>query len=155
MFSPALATGQVAHFMDLALIDQAVVDFTGANIGAIGGARAPVDRRLRLSSCSTPRALIFYGRKQDSLQVSCPDAGSWSIFVTLTKAASAPKTQTLVAKGDRVSIAIEGRGFSVLQTGQALEGGAEGEWIRVVLPENGETIRARVERPGRVVIPLG
>src|SRR6478609_6219167 len=46
--APALAAG----FADPAAIDRAVAAFTGAPIGTPGGARTPVDRRLRLAACN-------------------------------------------------------------------------------------------------------
>lgn len=149
------ASAQDARFADPAAIDRAVAGYTGAEVGIAGGARAPVDRRLRLVACAAPLSIAPYGRKQDSLQVSCPDAGGWRIFVPLSQSTQSAAVQVLIAKGDSVTIAIEGRGFSIAQTGRALESGAEGDWIRVAPPGKGETIRARVDRPGRVVIPVG
>ena len=151
--SPAV-NAQSGAFVDPAAIDKAVLEFTGKPIGAAGGARTPVDRRLRLASCFSPLRLVLFGRRQDSIQVSCPDAGGWRIFVALTRAAAAPAAKALIAKGDRVTIAVEGRGFSVVQSGKALEAGGVGDWIKIAPPGKSETIRARVERPGRVVIPI-
>ena len=69
-----------------------------------------------------------------------------------------------VNKGDAVSIAVTGDGFTVSQPGEALEGGPIGGWIRVrpvksggaaaSFAGNGETLRAQVVRPGTVAIPL-
>ncbi len=153
--TPSIAIAQSARFTDPASIDRAVADYTGTPMGTVGGARSPVDRRLRLTACRSALVLAPYGRRQDSLQVTCPDAGGWRIFIPLIKTAANVSTQVLISKGDQVSIAIEGRGFSVVQTGRALESGVMGDWIRVAPPGKGETIRARIERPGRVVIPIG
>ena len=148
---PALAQGA---FADAASIDRAVVDFTGAPVGTPGGAGAPVDRRLRLAACSGPLALAFYGSRRDSVRVECPDAGGWRIFVALRAAASVAPAAQLIARGDMVSIVVAGGGFSVTQSGEAMEGGAQGEWIRVKPPGSAEPVRAQVVRPGRVNIPL-
>ncbi len=45
--APALAQG----FQDTKLLDKAVAGFTGHLIGEDGGARTPIDARLKLASC--------------------------------------------------------------------------------------------------------
>ncbi len=149
--SPALAQSAVA---DLAEIDRAVARFTGAPIGAPGGAAMPVDRRLRLAPCRAPLALGWYGPRRDTVEVSCPVAGGWRLYVPLAgvaQSAAAP----LVARGDAVTITVSGEGFAVSQPGEALEAGGEGEWIKVrgVNPK-APVLRARVLRPGLVGIDL-
>lgn len=147
---------QSQQFTDPALVDQEVSRFTGVPIGQTGGARSQIDRRLRLVRCQRPLDLALYGTQQNSVAVSCPDPSGWRIFVPLL-AAAAPTgaaVQELVSRGDNVSIAIEGRGFSVAQSGEAMESGGAGDWIRVKPPGKAEAIRARIERPGKVVIPL-
>ena len=153
--APVLAQGD--DFADPAEIDRAVERFTGAPIGVPGGAARPVDRRLRLAECRAPLALGWHGTRQDTVEVSCPDAGSWRIFVAVAgniAANAAVRTAPLVARGDSVSIIVRGQGFSVAQTGEALEAGAKNEWIRIRPPGGAEPLRARVERPGLVVLPL-
>ena len=66
--------------------------------------------------------------------------------------ARAEKPVEIVARGDLVSIVVEGPGFMVQQSGEAMEAGAQGEWIRVRPSGTRETLRARIEEPGRVVI---
>ena len=149
--SPALAQSAVA---DLAEIDRAVARFTGAPIGVPGGAAMPVDRRLRLAPCRAPLALGWYGTRRDTVEVSCPVAGGWRLYVPLAgvaQSAAAP----LVARGDAVTITVSGEGFAVSQPGEALEAGGEGEWIKVrgVNPK-APVLRARVLRPGLVGIDL-
>jgi len=152
--APAHAQGS-ASFADPALIDRAVEQFTGAPIGVTGGAAQPVDRRLRLASCQAPLSLGWHGSRQDSVLVECPDAGSWRIYVPVAKAsAAATKQAMLVARGDAVNILVRGTGFSVTQTGQAMEAGGKDDWIRVKPPGGAEPVRAQVERPGLVIIPL-
>lgn len=153
---PALAEGSGA-FIDPAQIDRAVEQFTGAPIGVAGGAARPVDRRLRLAQCRSPLALGWHGTRQDAVRVECPDSGSWRIFVAIGgggTAGPAARMAPLVARGDAVSIVVRGPGFSVTQSGEALETGAQGEWIRVRPPGGSEPLRAQVARPGQVVIPL-
>ena len=80
--SALFATAAVAATTDLDMIDRAVVDFTGSQIGQPGGARLPVDRRLKLTPCRTPLELSWFGRDQRSVQVACPTAG-WKIYVAV------------------------------------------------------------------------
>ena len=78
-----LATGAAAASpMDLTIIDRAVADFTGAEVGQPGGAKLPVDRRLRLANCESPLDMQWFGRDQRSVQVVCPGAG-WRIYVAV------------------------------------------------------------------------
>ncbi len=152
------ASGQSA-FADLGAIDAAVEAFTGAPAGAIGGARMPVDRRLRLARCSRDLALSFHGNRIDMLSVACPDPGSWRIFVALNSASASPvaasraqQATPVIARGDMVSIVVEGPGFSVQQAGEAMEAGALGDWIRVRPAGTRESLRGRIEAPGKVTI---
>lgn len=142
-------------FMDHAAIDQEVSRFTGAAIGTQGGARTPVDRRLKLASCQSSLALEWYGNAQDTVLVRCPDAGGWRIFVPLTGGQAAAPAQDVVSRGEVVSIAVSGRGFTLSRQGEAMEAGAIGEWIRVrPAGTREEPIRAQVLQPGRVGMDL-
>lgn len=149
--APALAQSAIA---DLAVIDRAVAQFTGVPQGAPGGAAMPVDRRLKLSPCRVPLAIGWYGTRRDTVEVACPVAGGWKLYVPLTgiaQAAAAP----LITKGDMVTITVSAEGFAVSQPGEALEAGAEGTWIKVrTVNPNALTLRARVIRPGVVGIDL-
>ncbi len=147
------AAAQSEASADLDQIDREVAAFTGAAIGTSGGARAPVDRRMRLARCAAALQLSPYGIRQDSVSVQCP--GSWRIFVPLSRGTEAGGGADLVGRGDRVSIVLEGRGFSVTQSGEAMEAGGEGDWIRIKPPGASEPIRAKVVSPGRVTIPAG
>lgn len=156
-----LATAAAAATpMDLSMIDRAVADFTGAEIGQPGGAKLPVDRRLRLASCQSPLDLQWFGRDQRSVQIACPSAG-WRIYVAVDNggggASHAVQTygETLVHRGEAVSIQVRGGGFTLTRQGSAMEDGAQGEWIKVrATGERTETIRAMVIRPGQVGIEL-
>ena len=149
--APALAAG----FADPAAIDRAVADFTGSAIGAPGGARTPVDRRLRLAACGSGLAVEWYGRTRDTVLVRCPEQGGWRLFVPLTSGASQQGGADVVSRGEMVTITVRGSGFTLSRQGEALEAGAVGEWIRVK-PANkgGEPLRAQVVRPGVVGMEL-
>lgn len=157
LFATSLAA---AAPMDLSMIDRAVADFTGAEIGQPGGAKLPVDRRLRLATCQTPLDLQWFGRDQRSVQIACPGAG-WRIYVAVDNGAGGGTRtaqvygETLVHRGEAVSIQVRGGGFSLTRQGSAMEDGAQGEWIKVrAVGERTETLRAMVLRPGQVGIDL-
>jgi flagella basal body P-ring formation protein FlgA len=143
-------------YTDPAAIDRAVAAFTGAEPGTPGGARSPVDRRLRLAPCAGPLAVSWHGSARSAVRVECPGPESWRIFVAVTggEAAVPGRAQApAVRRGDAVTIMVRGRGFSVQQPGEALEGGVIGEWIFVRTARKAEPLRARIERPGLAVIP--
>jgi flagella basal body P-ring formation protein FlgA len=149
--APAFAQSAIA---DLAAIDRAVAQFTGVPQGAPGGAAMPVDRRLKLSPCRVPVAIGWYGTRRDTVEVACPMAGGWKLYVPLVGTAQAVAAP-LIAKGDAVTITVSAEGFAVSQPGEALEAGAEGAWIKVrTVNPNAPTLRARVIRPGVVGIDL-
>lgn len=150
--APASAQGSYA---ELAGIDQAVADFTGLPIGAPGGAAAPVDRRLKLLRCGVRLALSWYGSQNDSVQVDCPVAGGWRLYVPIASKGSGVAAPAAIARGDAISISVNGDGFAVAQPGEALESGPIGAWIKVrTLGANAQPMRARVLRPGQTGIDL-
>lgn len=149
--APTLAAG----FHDLSSIDRAVERFTGAPLGSEGGARTPVDRRLKLAQCPTPVALEWYGSGNRTVLVRCPVSGGWRLFVPIAASQAAAPARPVIARGEMVSIAVQGSGFTVSRQGEALEAGAVGDWIRVrPAGEKREAIRARVIQPGRVGMDL-
>ena len=148
------ARGQ-SGFADLAALDRAVAGFTGADIGQQGGAILPVDRRLRLAPCAQSPELGWRDSRPETVLVQCPAPGGWHIFVPVRAVGGGPLA---VARGEVVTIAVTGEGFSVSQSGEALDGGAVGEWIRVRSVKEGsargDAIRARIVRPGEVEVLL-
>lgn len=150
--SPAQASG----FTDPAMIDRAVAAFTGAEPGTPGGARLPADRRLRLAACAAPLAVAWHGPARTSVSVECAGPQSWRIFVAVDGGGAAAPGRAVapaVKRGDALTIMVRGRGFSVQQAGEAIEGGMVGDWIFVRTARKAEPLRARIERPGLAVIP--
>lgn len=135
-----------APFADLAVIDHAVMGFSG------GGA-TPVDRRLRLDRCALPLALSWRTQRHDTVIVECPGAGGWRLFVPVT-ASAAGAAPPAINRGDAVTIAVAGAGFNVSQPGEAMESGIVGSWIRVRSAARGQPMRAQIVRPGIVSVPL-
>lgn len=157
--TPAMA--QESRYADPAHIDAEIAAFTGATIGAPGGARHPVDRRLRLAQCTQPLALAWHGRGADMVRVECHVGAGWRVFVPVNRGSTtasganvASQPQIVVERGQVMTIVVEGRGFAVSQQGEALEDGAIGSWIRIRPEGNREVIRAQIRTPQRAVIPL-
>lgn len=164
-FALGLALIATAGFADLDAIDREVAAFTGVPVGVPGGAAMPVDRRMRLRTCNTRLAVSWNGLRRDSVVVQCPETGGWRIYVQVIGQAFAPAAAPAlpaVSRGDAVTIAVQGEGFTVSQPGEALEGGPVGGWIRVrtvsaaAMPGGAgkDTLRAQIVRPGMVAIPL-
>lgn len=143
-------------YADLAAVDRAVAQFTRAPQGNPGGAALPVDRRLRLAPCRVPLSTAWYGSRQDTVEVSCPVAGGWKLYVPLTGGGNAAVAAApIITRGDAVTITVSGQGFAVSQGGEALESGAAGAWIKVRgLGAGAPVLRAKVLRPGVVGMDL-
>lgn len=153
LLAPGAAWAQ--SYSDLPAIDRAVAAFAGAAIGQPGGAAQPVDRRMHLAGCAAPLALSWYGSRRDTVLVQCPDPASWRIFVPLVASAAPGNDKPAVLRGESVTIAVTGEGFSVSQAGEAMEPGAVGAWIRVrAASANAQPIRARIIRPGLVAVEM-
>lgn len=155
--APLLAAPSAAVFADPAMIDGEVARFTGVALGAPGGAAQGVDRRLKLAACRNPLSLGWYAGRRDTVLVQCPDPASWRLFVPVLQASPATSGGApAVLRGEAVTIALAGDGFTVSQPGQALEQGGVNDWIRVkTSAANAEPLRARVVRPGLVRVDLG
>ncbi|PKP89212.1 MAG: hypothetical protein CVT77_18400 [Alphaproteobacteria bacterium HGW-Alphaproteobacteria-16] len=148
---PAQASG----LTDPAAIDRAVIAFTGSEIGQPGGPRMAADRRLQLAACAAPLTVDWHSPARSAVRVECTGPNSWRIFVAVNAALAAADKPALPAikRGDALTIMVRGRGFSVQQSGEAIEGGAVGDWIFVRTTRKAEPLRARIERPGLAVIP--
>lgn len=158
-----LAAVASASFADLDAIDRQVAAFTGAPAGEMGGASTPVDRRLRLQPCRAGVALSWRTPAQDSVVVQCGDPSGWRLFVPVRSAGPAGQGGAVaITRGDAIAIAVSGDGFTVSQPGEAMDSGPVGGWIRVrpasvpagSLAARSQVMRARIERPGLVSVPL-
>ncbi|BDI60085.1 flagella basal body P-ring formation protein FlgA [Qipengyuania nanhaisediminis] len=145
--------GGDSRFTDPAAIDDAVTSFTGSAIGSVGGARVPADRRLRLAACEGPLDVAWHGRARTSVAVACPGPVPWRIFIATRAGEAGPAARPEIARGDPITVQLRGRGFSVQQTGEAMEPGRVGEWIAVRTARDAAPVRAQIERPGLVIIP--
>jgi flagella basal body P-ring formation protein FlgA len=141
-------------------LDLAVQRFTGNALGAPGGAAAPIDRRLRLSSCGGDVRVSWRTMRRDTVILECPVGAGWKLFVPVVPtnavmgAETAVQTASLaVAKGDVVTIEVKGTGFTISQGGQAMEAGPVGSWIKIKAAGKGEVLTCQVLRRGLVSMP--
>lgn len=141
-----------SNYIDPVQIDRAVEAFTGIATGEPGGARNPADRRLRLASCPSPLATRWHGAPGRTVRVSCEDVPGWQVFVGLQAIPRAARVTPAIKRGDRVTVAVRGRGFTIQQPGEATEPGRPGEWIAIRMSQGRKTVSARIERAGLVVI---
>lgn len=143
-------------YTDPAAIDRAVEQFTGIPTGQIGGARQAADPRLRLAHCPAPLTLDWYGQNRSSVSVRCEGPQPWRIFVQTRPAPASAPAAPVIERGDPVTVLVRGRGFSVQQSGEAMEKGHVGDWIAIRMASGSNRdatpVRARVERPGLAVI---
>lgn len=158
--APAIAQGP---FQDTAALDRAVADFTGRPLGSEGGARTPVDARLKLATCST---LMMKWRQDnhDAVVISCAHP-EWRIFVPvvlapvaapLPPAPAAPvaaKPDYVIKRGDPVSVEVNTDGFAVTRDGIAMTDAAAGARLLVDVAGPKKPIQAIALEPGRATLP--
>ena len=154
-------------FQSTTLIDKAVAGFTGRAIGDDGGARTPVDTRLKLTTCGMV-TLNWRTPAHDSVVVACPDP-EWRIYVPVRIAApaivaasplaSAPpaaaKPAIVIKRGDPVSVAAGSDGFAVTRDGIAVNDAAAGQRLLIKVQDGKPPIQAVAVEPGKAVIPGG
>ena len=98
--------------------------------------------------------LSWYGAARKAVQVRCPAAAGWTLYVPVAAPATASEA-ALIRRGDAVTIMVGGDGFAVSQPGEALEPGARGDWIKVRgLSAKAPVLRGQVVRPGLINVEL-
>ncbi len=162
------ATPAVAQsFQSTTLIDKAVAEFTGHATGDDGGARTPVDARLKLATCPMV-TMSWRTPAHDSVIVACPDPG-WRIYVPIRAAASAVGRQAplaltspsaagpaiVIKRGDPVSVSAGSAGFEIMRDGIALGDAAVGQRLLIRVQEGKPPIQAVAAEPGKALIPGG
>jgi flagellar basal body P-ring formation protein FlgA len=164
LLAPLLAGGAIA-FQDTAGLDRAVAAFTSRPVGAEGGARTPIDPRLRLAQCSTV-ALAWRTEAHDAVVVSCsgPD---WRIFVPVIRPASAApptatarpamvvaaKAEPVIRRGDPVVIEAGSNGFSISREGVAMGDAPPGGRFLVKVEDAKGPVQAIAIEPGHATLP--
>jgi flagella basal body P-ring formation protein FlgA len=161
--SPALAAG----FQSTVALDRAVASFTGHPAGAEGGARTPVDPRLKLSACPMI-AMAWRTEGHDAVVVSCsgPEPGqSWRVFVPVLRATAAPaavaaagiaapaKGPPVIRRGDPVLVEAGSDGFSITREGIAMGDAAEGARFLLKVDDAKGPVQAVAVESGRATLP--
>ncbi len=156
------ATAQIA-FQDNQAIDRGVAAFTGKPIGSEGGARAPVDARLKLAACPMV-SMAWRADNHDSVVVTCtgPD---WRVYVPVlvsptpvqapaaAPAAVAAKPQIVIKRGDPVTIEAGTPGFSISRDGVAMTDAAAGGRLLVDVDGPKKPVQAIAVGVGRATLP--
>ncbi len=165
LLAAAPAGGAIA-FQDTSGLDRAVAAFTSRPIGAEGGARTPIDPRLRLAQCSTV-ALAWRTEAHDTVVVSC-NGPDWRIFVPVIRPASAPpptatavrptivaavKAEPVIRRGDPVVIEAGSNGFSISREGVAIGDAPPGGRFMVKVDDAKSPVQAIALEPGRATLP--
>ena len=159
--SPAAAQ----DFQSTQMLDAVVQQFTGQQIGQVGGARAAVDKRLKLQSCPAPQ-LEWRSPAQDAVVIRCMSP-VWRIFVPvnaapkpvappIVAAAAAPaaqKVQPVIRRGDLVTVEVGAAGFSITRDGLAMNDAAPGARIAIKVDEKKPPVQAIALEPGRAKLP--
>jgi flagella basal body P-ring formation protein FlgA len=152
-------------FQDTKLLDKAVAGFTGHLIGEDGGARTPVDVRLKLAPCPMV-TMAWHTDRHDAVVVSCP-APQWRMFVAIKQATPPPvapslvvvtpsptaKPEIVIKRGDPVTIVAGDDGFSVTRDGVAAGDAPIGGRVLVRVEQNKPPIQTIVVEPGKVTLP--
>lgn len=160
------------NFQSTPLLDTVVGQFTGQPIGAMGGARAPVDNRLKLASCPAPQ-LEWHTDAKEAVVVRCM-APQWKIFVPVlapprpkpVAVAAAPvpkpvaaapmpvvKAEMVIKRGDAVTLEAGGAGFSITREGVAMSDAPAGARVMIKVDEKKPPIQAIAVQPGQARLP--
>lgn len=167
----ALALSLAApDFQSVAALDTVVAQFTGKEIGAQGGAIAPIDRRLKLAACAAPQ-LEWRNPSHDAVVVRCM-APAWKIYVpvaavprpttvpdapmpanVVVRPAAPVKVEPVIKRGDAVTVEAGSDGFSISRQGIAQNDAPPGGRISVKVDDKQPPIQAIAIEPGRARLP--
>ena len=160
------APAAASDFQSTAMLDTIVAQFTGKAIGEQGGARAPVDSRLKLAACAAPQ-LEWRNPAQDAVVVRCMGP-NWRIFVPVNaapqpkpaavapaaaRAAPPAKSENVIRRGDAVTVEIGAAGFSITREGVAMSDAPAGGRLTIKIDEKKPPIQALAIEPGRAKLP--
>ncbi|MFA6123324.1 MAG: flagella basal body P-ring formation protein FlgA [Sphingomonas sp.] len=162
--SPAVAA---PVFQDIATLDRAVAAFTGKAIGDEGGARTPVDSRLKLAACPTV-SMAWRSDAHDAVVVTCT-APQWRLFVPMRIPAVTPKGPAplvitpsevvplrpvyVIKRGDPVTISAGSSGFSITREGIAAGDAVAGGRFLVKVDNTRAPVQAVAIAGGRATLP--
>ncbi|MEH6756210.1 MAG: flagella basal body P-ring formation protein FlgA [Parasphingorhabdus sp.] len=141
--------GAASPFEDTAQLDRQVAMHLSANIGDAGGARAPIDTKLRLTRC--PGTLDLSETNNSAVMVSCPALG-WRIFVPVQRGQTQSTSQDefVVLRNQPLTLVVKRPSFSISYGVIAQENGRLGDYISVRSSRKSKEIMARVSGSGEV-----
>jgi len=165
LFAAILAAAPAAEqFQSTVVLDAIVAQFTGKPVGELGGARAPVDTRLKLAACAAPQ-LEWRSEAKDAVLVRCMAPG-WRVYVPVNAApqprpvAAAParavavaKAEPVIRRGDPITVEAGAAGFSITREGVAMNDAAPGARLLVRVDEKKQPIQAVAIEQGRARLP--
>lgn len=159
--TPAVAQTQ---FQDTAALDRAVASFTGHGIGDDGGARTPIDSRLKLAQCPTV-ALSWHGLNHDSVMITC-SGPNWHLYVPVQMAPAAPTSPTIapavtlpakpeivIKRGDPVMVEASQAGFTISREAIAMGNAAAGDRFMAKAEGDKAPFQAVAIESGRATLP--
>lgn len=148
-----LCLAAASPFEDTGILDQQVAGHLNANIGDIGGARALIDRRLKLKRC--PGSPELSDTNKGAVMISCRDLG-WRIYVPVRREASQSKNfmtsadTYVVQRNEPVTLVVRRANFSIRYDVVAQQNGRLGEFIPVRATRKSKEVMARVSGSGEV-----
>jgi len=152
--APALA---VPGFQNLDALETRLGNALGASVGEVGGAAAPLDRRLKLAAC--PQSVTIEPPVMGAVTLACQPLG-WRIRVPLKRLSNAASqgfaaagSAPVIKRGDPVELVAERDGFTVTTQAVAQEDGVAGGRIRLKSDPKSPIVIAEVVDMGRARIP--
>ena len=162
------APAAAQDFQSTQMIDTFVSQFTGRTIGQEGGARAPVDVRLKLAPCAAPQ-LSWRTDAKDAVVVRCMTP-EWRLFVPVLAAPQLPKpvaapavaavraappvkAEPVIRRGDAITLEAGAAGFSITREGVAMNDAAPGARVMVKVDEKRQPIQAVAVASGLARLP--
>lgn len=140
---------------DLEQLDALVATALGAGIGQPGGARAPIDRRLKLKAC--PETPVVDDPVMNAVAVRCNPIG-WRIRVPIAMAAGgqAARAEELaregVKRGEPILLTVSRPSFTLSRIMIADRDGRVGDVIPVREDPRSQPIFVRIVEPGVATI---
>lgn len=148
-----LCIGAASSFEDTAHLDRQVEAYLNAGIGEVNGARAPIDRKLKLKRC--PSSVQFSNTNRNAVLVSCPALG-WRIFVPLNSHSSSQSRESnasdefVVRRNQPLTLVVRRPSFSISYGVIAQKNGRLGDYIPVRSDRKSKILIARVSGNGQV-----
>ena len=165
--APPLAAAAPGAFQDTVAIDRAVAVFAGKAVGDEGGARTPVDARLKLAACPMV-SMAWRSDSHDAVVVTCAGP-AWRLFVPMRMTVVAPKVAAplvitatevtplrpvyVIKRGDPVTISAGSAGFSITREGIANGDAVAGGRFLVKVEDTRNPVQAVAIASGRATLP--